>query len=132
MARLAASMSKVEHYHTELLREIISYLQEESEREKETNHFHLRPRALEAWAASDLSGSLRSFGLAPVKVPGSEKKMSWASFRRPSSIQVLLGCRYSALMPQMNDQELKELFEVTGAKLIDVAHGTTQVGILRC
>ena len=35
-------------------------------------------------------------------------------------------------MPQMNDQELKELFEVTGAKLIDVAHGTTQVGILRC
>ncbi|CAK9023994.1 Extended synaptotagmin-3, partial [Durusdinium trenchii] len=87
VARLAASMSKVQHYHTGLLREIIAYIQEE-------------PEVLRTWAAADLSGTLRSMGLAPVRVP--------------SAIQVLVGCRYSALLPNMNNSDLKDLFEISG------------------
>lgn len=86
VARLAASMSKVQHYHTGLLREIVCYIQEE-------------PQALENWTASDLSGALRSIGLAPVKVP--------------SATQVLLGCRYSALLSSMTNAELTDMFEIS-------------------
>eukprot|EP00434_Breviolum_minutum_P042272 symbB.v1.2.037620.t1/scaffold5604.1/size25404/1 len=87
VARLAASMSKVQHYHTGLLREIAFYIQEE-------------PEALIDWTAADLSGTLRSMGLAPVKVP--------------SATQVLLGCRYSALLKSMSNTDLKEMFEISG------------------
>ncbi|CAJ1433704.1 unnamed protein product [Effrenium voratum] len=87
IARLAASMSKVQHYHTGLLRELIFYIQEE-------------PQVLKSWGPKDLSGCLRSFGLAPVRVP--------------RAMQVMLGCRYSALLPEMTNTDLKDLFEISG------------------
>ena len=100
---------------------------------------------LESWAASDLSGCLRSFGLAPVKVPGSQDELlSGQAFQglRPSRScwAAAIRCRadssglhrFEALMPEMNDLELKELFEVSGDKLIDMADPATQVGIRRC
>eukprot|EP00438_Fugacium_kawagutii_P009994 Skav225078 [mRNA] locus=scaffold987:203108:204970:- [translate_table: standard] len=86
VARLAASMSKVQHYHTGLLREIVCYIQEE-------------PEVLKDWTALDLSSTLRSMGLAPVKVP--------------SATQVLLGCRYSALLSSMDKADLKDMFEIS-------------------
>ncbi|CAE8712997.1 unnamed protein product [Polarella glacialis] len=87
IARLAASMSKVQHYHTGLLREIVAHLAEE-------------PGLLADWGPEHLSGTLRSLGLAPVRVP--------------SATQRMLGCRYAALLPELGSAGLKELFEVSG------------------
>ncbi|CAE6929099.1 esyt3 [Symbiodinium sp. CCMP2592] len=87
IARLAASMSKVQHYHTGLLREIIIHIREE-------------PEVLAAWGPEQLSGLLRSLGLAPVRVP--------------APTQIMLGCRYTALLPDMTNKDLKEFFEVCG------------------
>ena len=87
IARLAASMSKVQHYHTGLLREIVIHIREE-------------PEVLAAWGPEQLSGLLRSLGLAPVRVP--------------AATQIMLGCRYTALLPDMTKKDLKEFFEVCG------------------
>mmetsp|Transcript_26974 Transcript_26974/g.52069 ORF Transcript_26974/g.52069 Transcript_26974/m.52069 type:complete len:780 (-) Transcript_26974:52-2391(-) len=92
IAKLAATMSKVQYYHAGLLREIVEHVREE-------------PDVVSHWGANDLSGALRSFGLAPVHVP--------------PEVLHLFGCRYGSLLEEMDDAMLRDFFEVS-SKFPDV------------
>lgn len=85
LVKLAAAMSRVQHYNTGLLREIVAHVGEE-------------PDTVRSWTADDLSASLRSFGLAPVHVPDPTVR--------------LMGCRYAALFPDLSAAQLRDFFEM--------------------
>eukprot|EP00927_Polykrikos_kofoidii_P038524 TRINITY_DN32910_c0_g1_i1.p1 TRINITY_DN32910_c0_g1~~TRINITY_DN32910_c0_g1_i1.p1 ORF type:complete len:834 (-),score=127.23 TRINITY_DN32910_c0_g1_i1:7-2508(-) len=86
IAKLVVSMSKVEFYHTGLLREIVLHIQE-------------KPTLVAQWQADDISGFLRTVGLAPVFVP--------------DPLLQLMGCRFATLLPQMDENAMRDLFEVS-------------------
>lgn len=87
IARLAASMSQVNYYHSGLLREIVAHIGEQ-------------PEVVAAWSEECLYGTLKSFGLAPVELPLPTVRM--------------LGCRYNAIFAQGGGStHIRNFFEVS-------------------
>lgn len=72
VARLCLAMSRVEHYNTGLLREIVEHLGED-------------PMSIRTWSPDDLSAALRCCGLAPVEVPEPVVRLLAAATRASSA-----------------------------------------------
>ena len=107
LARLVGAMSQVQHYHTGLLREVVAYLGEEG------------PIVAASLTVGDITGMLRTFGLAPVPVP--------------LRVLRLFGCRLRALLKQADVEELRSLFEVgpTYPEVLRACLGTCGAEVLR-